>query len=125
MVLDKDVLIALEKQDVRAQAWFGTLLQAPFVAGYAALELLQDCENNADRKRIERALQPFDLLWPDDVSRNKAVQDFGALRLQFGLGAIDMLIAITALQHGETLVTFNTRHFRGVPSLSTLQPYVR
>ena len=74
MVLDTDVLIALEKADTRAQMWFDGLPATPFVAGYAALEMLAGCENAADKRRIERMLRPFIRLWPDEAAREKAVQ---------------------------------------------------
>ena len=125
MLLDTDVLIALEKADAQAQMWFDGLPETPFVAGYAALELLAGCENAADKRRIERMLRPFVLLWPDDAAREKAVQDFGALRLRYNLSVLDMLIAVTALHHSQELATFNRRHFVGVPGLTTVQPYAR
>jgi predicted nucleic acid-binding protein len=125
MVLDTDVLIALEKSDAQAYTWFNTLPESPYVAGFAALELLAGCENAADKRRIERMLRPFVFLWPGEPALEQSVQDFGAIRLRHGPSVLDMLIAVTALDHAQELATFNRRHFAGVPGLITVQPYAR
>jgi predicted nucleic acid-binding protein len=125
MILDTDVLIDLEQGTPESKAWFDGLSETPSVAGYAALEFLAGCENAADRRRIERHLRPFTYVWPDDVTLNEAIESFGELRLRYGLGVLDMLIAATALHHLQELATFNSKHFRSVPGLVTLQPYVR
>jgi hypothetical protein len=125
MILDTDVLILLEKENPPALAWYSALSETPYVAGFAALELLNGCENAADLRRIEGFLTDFTLLWPDEAALDRAAQDYGALRLSHGIGVFDMVIAVTALGHDEDLVTFNTRHFRAVPGLVTVQPYTR
>ena len=125
MILDTDVLILLEKENPAALAWYTALTETPYVAGFAALELLNGCENAADRRRIEAFLKDFTMLWPDETTLDQAAQDYGALRLSHGIGVLDMVIAVTALVFGEELATFNVRHFRAVPSLLTVQPYVR
>lgn len=125
MILDADILILLDKNDVDARAWYSSLPEPPGAAGYAAMELLAGCENSTDRRRIERMLQDFDLLWPDEATMIQAAKDYGALRLSHGIGVLDMLIAVTAIFHGQDLVTFNLRHFRAVPGLTVFAPYTR
>ena len=51
--------------------------------------------------------------------------DYGALRLAHGIGVLDMVIAVTAISHGQVLATFNVKHFRAVPGLVAVQPYVQ
>jgi len=47
----------------------------------------------------------------------------GALRAQgLLIGDFDLLIAATALVHGDTLVTRNVRHFQRIPGLLLYQP---
>jgi predicted nucleic acid-binding protein len=38
------------------------------------------------------------------------------------IGDIDLLIAATALVHGDTLLTRNVRHFQRIPGLRLYQP---
>jgi predicted nucleic acid-binding protein len=42
-----------------------------------------------------------------------------------GLGLLDALIAATAVGHGGVLNTFNERHYRMFPGLTTVRPYQR
>ena len=125
MILDTDVLILLEKGNPDALAWYTALTENPYIAGFAALELLNGCENATDRRRIETFLKRFTLLWPTETTLDQAVLDYGALRLSHGIGVLDMVIAVTAIEHGVDLATINVRHFRAVPGLVTLQPYIR
>lgn len=125
MILDTDVLILLEKENPAAIGWYSGLVETPFVAGFAALELLNGSENAADLRRIELFLKDFMLLWPDEAALDRAALEYGALRLSHGIGVLDMLIAVSAISHAEDLVTFNVRHFRAVPGLVTFQPYQR
>ena len=55
----------------------------------------------------------------------KALEQFSKLHLSHGLGLLDALIAATALGHGSVLNTFNERHYRMFPGLTTVRPYKR
>jgi predicted nucleic acid-binding protein len=123
MLLDTDVLIDLESKHPAARAWIDTLPVIPAVCGFAAMELLNGCLNNTDRRKVETFLRPFPVLWPSEAALSWALSTFTPLRLAHGLGMIDALIATTALDHRRALVTFNVRHFRAVPGLITVQPY--
>ena len=50
---------------------------------------------------------------------------FAQLHLSQGLGLLDSLIAATAVGHGSVLNTFNDRHYRMFPGLTTVRPYRR
>ena len=89
------------------------------------MEFLAGCRNAQDRIRIESLLKDFELLWPDARALDQAVQDYGTMRLKYGIGVLDMLIAITAMNNKQVLVTFNERHFRSVPGLTILIPFQR
>lgn len=53
------------------------------------------------------------------------VAEFAPLHLTRNLGALDALIAATAIGQGATLLTFNGGHFRPIPGLKLTQPYTR
>lgn len=74
---------------------------------------------------IHRFLAPFPIVWPTERGMNEALREFTRYHLSHGLGVIDALIAATAIEMGEPLATFNTRHFSAVPGLAIIQPYTR
>lgn len=49
----------------------------------------------------------------------------GFVVMEFVQGLLDALIAATALGHGSVLNTFNERHYRMYPGLTTVRPYRR
>lgn len=125
MLLDTDVLVDLERRRAVADAWFGSLAVVPGVPGYAAMELLNGCQNKAEWRSVESFLRLFPLCWPTEADLNHILREFTGYRLSHGLGLVDALIAATALGCGEPLANFNVRHYQAVPGLVTVQPYVR
>jgi tRNA(fMet)-specific endonuclease VapC len=67
---------------------------------------------------LEAFLRPESVLHFDDESARRAASARVALELAgIPIGLADLLIAGTALAHGCTLVTHNTREFARVPGL--------
>jgi predicted nucleic acid-binding protein len=125
MILDTDALVDLVRGHPTATAWFATLPQMPFVCGFSALELLYGCRDAGELRAGQAFLRAFPIVWPAEQDLQRALTEYPPLRLAHGLGVIDALIAATAVGQGLPLVTFNVRHFRAVPGLTTAQPYVR
>jgi predicted nucleic acid-binding protein len=125
MILDTDILIELLREKPEAQVWFDGLPVMPAVCGFSALELLQGCNNLTEMRRVERFLATFAMVWPDYAALSRTTSDYARLRLSHGLGLLDSLIATTAVHHARPLASFNVRHFRSVPSLVVVEPYVR
>lgn len=125
MILDTDILIDLLRGHPPAVAWFASLTAPVSVSGFAALELAQGCANKQELRRIRRVLAPFPLVWPETADMLRAYDEYADLRLSHGIGLLDTLIATTAVGQGLPLATFNVRHYRAVPGLSTVQPYIR
>jgi len=125
MILDTDVLIDLVREHPAAAAWFASLPTLPAACGFAALELTYGCLNTAELRAVRTFLRTFTIVWPSEEDLWRALIDYAPLHLSHGLGAMDALIAATAVGRGVPLVTFNVRHFRAVPNLTTLQPYNR
>ena len=66
-----------------------------------------------DEDVVQRLLGPFRELQVD-----RGVAELGGrLRREAGVGLADALIAATALVHGLSVLTRNTRHFERVPRL--------
>jgi predicted nucleic acid-binding protein len=125
VILDTDVLIDLVRKHPAATAWFQSLTRLPSVCGFAALELSFGCANRNDLIAVERFLSIFDVAWPSKGDLVRVLAEYPTLRLSGGLSAMDGLIATTAIGLGDTLATFNVKHFSAVPELITVQPYVR
>ncbi len=125
-LLDSDVVIDLQHGLPAARAWFATLhLPAVAVPGVVAMEMIQSAHNKQEVASTDLILRPLPRLWPSGTACEAAYTDFRALHLSHGLGLADALIAATARERGAILCTFNVKHYRAVPGLTTEQPYVR
>ena len=124
MLLDSDVMVDVLRSYAPAIAWLASIRPTPLgLAGLAAMELLQGCRNLAEQRRVEKRLQSFPRYWPTLADCQRGYQDFATYRLSHGLGLIDALIGATAIGHGETLATFNVKHYAVIAGLTTVQPY--
>jgi tRNA(fMet)-specific endonuclease VapC len=124
-LLDTDVCSAYLKGDKRVGnrcLQYGGRLSISVIS---AAELYAWTLRSTARAKTHEALLAFlsgvPLLTIDD----ETARMFGELRAQqFDSGrltpAMDLLIASTALQHGLTLVTHNTKDFVAVPGLTTI-----
>jgi predicted nucleic acid-binding protein len=122
MLLDTDILIDVARNYPPAIAWLmgiGTV----GLPGLVAMELLKGCRNLSVQRRVERQLQVYPYYWPTLADCQRAYQDFATYRLSHGLGLIDALIGATAVGCGETLATFNVKHYAVIAGLTTVQPY--
>lgn len=124
MLLDTDVMVDVLRGHPPAVAWLAGLgSTAISLPGLVAMELLQGCRNLAEQQRMEKHLLRFVLHWPNQADSLRALQDFAAYRLSHNLGLLDALIGQTAVGIGETLATFNVKHYAVISGLVTVQPY--
>lgn len=132
-LLDTDVLSELRKRKCNAAVarWFGSAADSDL---YLSVITISEIERGIERQRspdpvfaeqlaawIEFTLRAFgDRILPLDV---KVARRWGRLAAKIGNTELDLAIAATALEHGLTVVTGNTRHFQrtGVPLLNPFQ----
>ena len=89
------------------------------------MELVQGATNSTQVREALRLVAPLPVVWPTTTDCQKALADFTAFHLSHSLGLLDSLIGALAVGLSAELCTFNAKHYRVVPGLVTLQPYVR
>jgi hypothetical protein len=125
LLLDTDVLIDVQRGHVAALAWIAGLVELPAVPGLVIMELIQGAKNVQQVREAQRLTAPLPVIWPSEVDCRRAMDDFRAFHLSHKLGLLDALIAACAVGRSAELCTFNEKHYRVVPGLITVQPYVR
>lgn len=122
MILDTDVLIWVFRRDPHAEVAVQRI--ADRAASIVTLmELLRGAKSKAELQTIRQFFVDFEIcLIPlsEEIGylATSLIEDHA---LSDGLGIADALIAATAREHGETLLTANIRHFRSVPNLALKQ----
>lgn len=125
LLLDTDILIDIQRGYAPALAWFSSLTEIPNVPGLVVMELVQDAKNLQQVRQATKLVAPLTVVWPSASDCERALSDFVAYHLSHSLGLLDALIAACAIGLSATLCTFNTKHYRVVSGLQTLQPYAR
>jgi predicted nucleic acid-binding protein len=124
-LLDRDILIDIQRGHPAAVAWFAALTTLPAVPGLVVMELIQDARNGAEVRQARGLVAPLTVVWPTEADCDRALSDFSMYLLSHGLGLLDSLIGACAIGRSATLCTYNVKHYRPIPGLATEQPYVR
>lgn len=125
LALDTAVLIDVQHGHPAALTWFTGLTALPVVPGFVVMELIQGARNAKEVRAALRLVAPLPVVWPTAADCQRALSDFTTLHLSHGLGLLDAMIAATATGLPGELCTFNRKHYRAVPGLVTVEPYVR
>lgn len=123
-LVDTDVLIDVQRGFEAAEDWFATDREVG-VPGFVVMELVQDARNSDEVRKALALVEGFEIIWPSQAECQTALDQFAKLHLSHSLGLLDALIAATAVGHGSVLNTFNDRHYRMFPGLTTVRPYRR
>lgn len=124
-LLDTDVLIDVQRKFQPALDWFSGLTELPAVPGFVVMELIQDARDSSEVVKARRLVAPFQVVWPTEAECRSAMISFETLHLSSGLGLIDALIGAMAVGRDAELCTFNTKHYRAIPGIKLLKPYVK
>lgn len=123
LVLDTDILIDVQRGHANALAWLGALQALPSLPGFVLMELIQDARDLREVRVAQRLVAPFPIIWPSESDCHRALADFAKYHLSHRLGLIDALIGACVLGRGDTLCTFNVKHYSVIRGLNTTQPY--
>jgi tRNA(fMet)-specific endonuclease VapC len=126
LIIDTDVLVWYLKKRAEAAAFLqGISPTERRVSVVSVLELLRGCRNRGELRDAEEFIEGG---LTEVVPVTPAISSMARrIMQQFVLskrpGALDTLIAATALEEGEVLATGNVKHFQFVPGL-TIKPFV-
>jgi predicted nucleic acid-binding protein len=115
VVLHTSVVLALAFDFEATRAFWDKPPVEIRLATATYLKLLEMCDDEAQRSRVRAFVQPFAVLSLGPMASTKAAQ----IMLEHaapGLGALDALIAATAIAHEIPLVTRDAAPFANIPS---------
>jgi predicted nucleic acid-binding protein len=124
-LLDTDVCVDIYRRYPPALQWLATRTEPPELPGFALLELMQGVRNQREMAHVMRSMAAFRIHWPTAADFDRAVQTYARAHLTHRVGILDLVIGECAVGLSATLCTFNVRHFRAIPALTTEQPYPR
>ena len=118
MLIDSDVLIWLTRGHAGAEARLAQI-NPWLISTITYLELAQGCRSKNELQRAKRGLtvQQTQILPLTPAISERAMALVDTHALADGLQLADALIAATALEHGLTLLTGNTKHFAAIAQL--------
>ena len=118
-MIDTDVLIWLLRGRDSARAALHACSSVELSA-VTYMELVQGVRNKTELQTLRRtvALSGWRLLPLTEAIGQRATLYLESFGLSHGLRLADALIAATAVEAGNTLLTANAKHYRCVPDLS-------
>jgi predicted nucleic acid-binding protein len=118
VLIDSDVLIWFTRGHVGAAQRLGQI-NTWRISVVAYMELAQGCRDKGELARLKTGLaaRNTDVLQVTRVISERAAELVDSLALSHGMRLADALIGATAIVHGATLITANTRHFEAVQNL--------
>jgi predicted nucleic acid-binding protein len=131
MILDADVIIRGEKGTFDLKAWLSSRPDDLFeIAAITVAELWHGVErasaaHKARRQQyLQSVLAPLPVLPYTEQTAYEHARVWAQLEARGNLiGAYDLIVAATALEHQSELATFNQKHFNLVPGLKVLKPH--
>lgn len=130
ILIDADVLIAGERGRFDLFAWLDRQGEEQFLlAAITVAELWHGVEraNPAHRLKreqfVERIVATFDVVPYTEGTARVHARLWARLEMNGVITwAHDLLLAATALERGDSVATFNARHFASVPGLQIIEP---
>ena len=125
LLLDSDIVIDVLRRHPPAVQWLGGVTEVVAIPGYVALEATAGARDARELQAVDSVLARLRVVWASTGACDTALQVFRQVRLSTAIGALDVLIAHTALELGLPLHTFDRKHYAAIPNLVTIQPYTR
>ena len=97
-LIDTDILIDVLRKFKNAVAWLKKINEEEIIIpGFVLMELIQGCRNTAEKNKIEKAFNKFDVIWPTVETCKNAYSIFSKYYFSHGVGIIDSIIGQIAI----------------------------
>ncbi|GHV64597.1 ribonuclease VapC [Spirochaetia bacterium] len=121
MLIDSDVMIWFYRGKERAQK---TIFQnIPFkLSAVSYMEIIQGVRNKEELNKLKKDLKQWsaEIIQINEAISKKAINLMEEYKLSHGLELGDAIIASTALEYDEPLITGNTKHYEYIPDIKIL-----
>ena len=130
IILDADVIIRGEKGVFDLGGWVASLANHRFeIAAITIAELWHGVERAVEpqkskrRKYLETVVASLPIIPYTEQTAYEHARIWAELQAAGKIiGAYDLIVAATALEHGSHVATFNKRHFAPVKGLQIIEP---
>ncbi len=118
MIFDTDIIIWIQRGNVKAAKRVDSARER-FISVLSYMELLQKAENRKQHSTIRSFLREleFSVLPLTEKVGHRALIYVEEYTLSHGISANDAIIAATAVENAQTLVSSNAKHYRPIKDL--------
>jgi predicted nucleic acid-binding protein len=118
MIFDTDMIIWVQRGNIKAADIIDSA-EERFISVLSYMELLQKAKNNQQHAIIKGYLkeQEFIILPLSENIGHRALVYVEEYSLSHGISADDAIIAATAIENNQVLVSSNAKHFRPIKDL--------
>ncbi|GHU97100.1 ribonuclease VapC [Spirochaetia bacterium] len=121
MLIDSDVMIWFYRGKEMAQK---TIFQnIPFkLSAVSYMEIIQGVRDKEELNKLKKDLKQWstEIIQINETISKKAINLMEEYKLSYGLVLGDAIIASTALEYDEPLITGNTKHYEYIPDIKIL-----
>jgi len=121
-LVDTNILVDLTRGNGQAADYLDSLADAWSISTITCLELLAGARTQRETADLDLALSGYRAIPPNEDITRRAYYLIKTYARSHGLGALDALIAATALEEGLTLATKNRKHFQMIGELKLEVP---
>ena len=118
MIIDTDVLIGYLRGNLRAKAVVEEHI--PFsISAVTCMELIQGMRDKAEFRKFQRQMKfwKVQVIQIDPEISSRAIFYVQEYFLSHSMQMADALIAATAIQSGDSLLTANNKHYKHIPNI--------
>lgn len=123
-MLDTSILVDLWRKHPPAISWANTQQQLTLgIHVLVGMELVEGVRNNQELAHLDRLLASYEIVYLTPSDCAWASEQHRQLRLSYGIGVLDVLIASSAMRLKTPLYTLNIKHFKPLPDVKVICPY--